>query len=96
VPANRRHAKLAEAVALGGVAAQEVERHDVREHDQQDGGGKAAADGSWVETPWIQMPICLATGAIRRVATHESLTITTAFCLRALVAARAALEQWLE
>jgi squalene-hopene/tetraprenyl-beta-curcumene cyclase len=45
------------------------------------------ADGSWVPSPWIQMEIGRATGKILRVATYQSATLTTAFCLRALLLA---------
>lgn len=52
-------------------------------------------DGSWFSSPWIQMPIGRATGATRRVATHESVTISTGFCLRSLVAfRRRTLAEW--
>lgn len=55
--------------------------------------GRAAAalrerqlpDGSWNASPWIQMEIGRATGNIVRVATYQSVTLTTAFCLRALL-----------
>lgn len=43
------------------------------------------ADGSWVASPWIQMEIGRAIGKIARVATYQSTTLTTAFCLRALL-----------
>jgi squalene cyclase len=46
-------------------------------------------DGSWFSSPWIQMPIGRATGTVTRLALHESVTVTTAFCLRTLVVARA-------
>ncbi len=46
-------------------------------------------DGSWFSSPWIQMPVGRPTGAIVRVVTHESVAVTTAFCLRSLLAARA-------
>jgi squalene cyclase len=46
-------------------------------------------DGSWFSSPWIQMPIGRATGTVWRLATYESITMTTAFCLRSLVAIRA-------
>jgi squalene-hopene/tetraprenyl-beta-curcumene cyclase len=45
------------------------------------------ADGSWPSSPWIQMEIGRATGKILHVATYRSTTLTTAFCLRALVIA---------
>jgi len=47
-----------------------------------------SADGSWPESPWIRMPIGRATGNVTRVATYQSVAITTAFCLRTLVAAQ--------
>lgn len=43
------------------------------------------ADGSWLAAPWIQMEIGRAKGKILRVATYKSATLTTAFCLRALL-----------
>jgi squalene-hopene/tetraprenyl-beta-curcumene cyclase len=43
------------------------------------------ADGSWPSSPWIQMEIGRATGKILHVATYRSATLTTAFCLRALL-----------
>lgn len=43
------------------------------------------ADGSWPASPWIQMEIGRATGRILHVATYQSVTLTTAFCLRALL-----------
>ena len=46
-------------------------------------------DGSWELSPWIRMPVGRATGYVGRVATFSSVTITSAFCLRSLVAARA-------
>jgi squalene cyclase len=52
-----------------------------------------APDGSWPLAPWIRMPIGRATGQVTRVATYQSVTITTAFCLRSLVAAREALDR---
>ena len=45
------------------------------------------ADGSWPSSPWIQMEIGRATGKILHVATYRSATLTTAFCLRALLMA---------
>jgi squalene-hopene/tetraprenyl-beta-curcumene cyclase len=42
-------------------------------------------DGSWQASPWIQMEIGRATGKIMHVATYRSTTLTTAFCLRALL-----------
>jgi squalene-hopene/tetraprenyl-beta-curcumene cyclase len=45
------------------------------------------ADGSWLPSPWIQMEIGRATGKILRVAKYQSATLTTAFCLRALLLA---------
>jgi hypothetical protein len=45
-------------------------------------------DGSWELSPWICMPIGRAAGQVRRVATYQSVTISSAFCLRSLVAAR--------
>ena len=48
-------------------------------------------DGSWFASPWIQMPIGRASGTVLRTATWESVTMTTAFCLRSLMAARAQL-----
>lgn len=69
------------------------------------GGGRAALergcralldmqepDGSWRPSPWIRMPIGRATGVVTRVATYQSTLLTSAFCLRALAAARRALE----
>jgi len=50
------------------------------------------SDGSWELSPWICMPIGRATGQVRRLATYQSVTITSAFCLRSLVAAR----EWAE
>jgi squalene-hopene/tetraprenyl-beta-curcumene cyclase len=43
------------------------------------------ADGSWDASPWIQMEIGRATGKILHVATYQSVILTTAFCLRALL-----------
>jgi len=43
-------------------------------------------DGSWPATPWIKMEIGRATGKILQVLTYESVTLTTAFCVRALLA----------
>jgi squalene-hopene/tetraprenyl-beta-curcumene cyclase len=43
------------------------------------------ADGSWNASPWIQMEIGRATGKVLRVATYQSVILTTAFCLRALL-----------
>jgi Squalene-hopene cyclase C-terminal domain len=43
------------------------------------------ADGSWIASPWIQMEIGRAVGKIVRVATYQSATLSTAFCLRALL-----------
>jgi len=43
------------------------------------------SDGSWLASPWIQMEIGRAVGKIVRVATYQSATLTTAFCLRALL-----------
>jgi squalene-hopene/tetraprenyl-beta-curcumene cyclase len=43
------------------------------------------ADGSWPSSPWIQMEIGRATGKILHVTTYRSATLTTAFCLRALL-----------
>ncbi|MGA7156749.1 MAG: hypothetical protein WBY53_07895 [Acidobacteriaceae bacterium] len=42
-------------------------------------------DGSWPASPWIKMEIGRATGKTLHVATYQSATITTAFCLRALL-----------
>jgi squalene-hopene/tetraprenyl-beta-curcumene cyclase len=42
-------------------------------------------DGSWNASPWIQMEIGRATGKTLCVATYQSVTLTTAFCLRALL-----------
>jgi len=47
--------------------------------------GMQLADGSWGASPWIQMEIGRAVGKIVRVATYQSATLTTAFCLRALL-----------
>lgn len=49
-------------------------------------------DGSWRASPWIKMDIGRATGRVVMTATYSSETLTTAFCLRALVAARRALD----
>lgn len=46
------------------------------------------ADGSWFASPWIQMEIGRATGKILHLATYQSTTLTTAFCLRALLLAQ--------
>jgi squalene-hopene/tetraprenyl-beta-curcumene cyclase len=43
-------------------------------------------DGSWAPSPWIRMPMGRPGGAVTRVLTWQSRTITTALCLRALVA----------
>jgi squalene-hopene cyclase-like protein len=45
------------------------------------------ADGSWLPSPWIQMEIGRAVGTIFNVLTYQSATLTTAFCLRALLLA---------
>jgi squalene-hopene/tetraprenyl-beta-curcumene cyclase len=45
-------------------------------------------DGSWHASPWIKMEIGRATGKILHVATYQSTTLTTAFCLRALLLER--------
>ena len=42
--------------------------------------------GFWKGTPWIKMDIGRASGRVTRTATYRSSTITTAFCLRALIA----------
>lgn len=44
------------------------------------------ADGSWPPSPWIQMPMGRATGRVTRTLRWQSRTVTTAFCLRALIA----------
>jgi len=44
-----------------------------------------SADGSWPASPWIQMQIGRAAGKTIRVATYQSVTLTTAFCLKALL-----------
>lgn len=43
--------------------------------------------GSWAGTPWIKMEIGRAQGRVWRTATYQSTTVTTAFCVRALVEA---------
>lgn len=45
-------------------------------------------DGSWPGTPWIKMEVGRALGRIQRTITWQSDTVTTAFALRALAAAR--------
>jgi squalene-hopene/tetraprenyl-beta-curcumene cyclase len=45
-------------------------------------------DGSWPATPWIKMDVGRAAGRVVRTLTHGSTTVTTTFCLRALVTAR--------
>ena len=52
------------------------------------------ADGSWLASPWIQMEIGRATGKILRVATYQSATLTTAFCLRALLLGGSSIRDW--
>ena len=52
------------------------------------------ADGSWLASPWIQMEIGRATGKILRVATYQSVTLTTAFCLRALLLDGSSISGW--
>ena len=42
-------------------------------------------DGSWPASPWIRMEIGRATGTIVRVLTYQSVTISTAYCLKALL-----------
>jgi squalene-hopene/tetraprenyl-beta-curcumene cyclase len=44
-------------------------------------------DGSWPASPWIRMEIGRATGKIVRVLTYQSITITTAYCLKGLLLA---------
>lgn len=44
-------------------------------------------DGSWPASPWIRMEIGRATGKVLRVLTYQSVTVTTAFCLKALLLA---------
>jgi squalene-hopene/tetraprenyl-beta-curcumene cyclase len=44
-----------------------------------------ASDGSWNPSPWIRMPIGRCGGPVQRVATWHSTTVTTAFCLQALL-----------
>lgn len=44
--------------------------------------------GAWRGTPWIKMDIGRAAGQVTRTATYRSATLTTAFCVRALVSAR--------
>lgn len=43
-------------------------------------------DGHWNASPWIKMEIGRAQDAPARTATYQSATLTTAFCLRALLA----------
>jgi hypothetical protein len=43
-------------------------------------------DGHWNPSPWIKMEIGRAQGAPARTATYQSATLTTAFCLPALLA----------
>lgn len=52
---------------------------------------RQTADGSWIPSPWIKMDIGRATGSVIRTATYQSITMTTTFCLRSLLLARAAL-----
>jgi squalene-hopene/tetraprenyl-beta-curcumene cyclase len=49
------------------------------------------ADGSWHASPWIKMEIGRATGSVTHLATYQSTTISTAFCLRALLLDRTAI-----
>ncbi len=42
------------------------------------------ADGSWQASPWIRMEIGRATGKTLAIATYKSVTVTTAFCMRAI------------
>ncbi len=44
------------------------------------------ADGSWPPSPWIQMPMGRPSGRVTRTLTWQSRTVTTAFCLRSLMA----------
>lgn len=57
----------------------EIKRAVVALHDLQ------RADGSWCASPWIRMEIGRASGTILNTITYQSSTITTAFCLRALL-----------
>jgi squalene-hopene/tetraprenyl-beta-curcumene cyclase len=50
-------------------------------------------DGSWEATPWIKMDIGRAGGTVLRTATYQSITLTTAFCLRSLLLSRTWLRQ---
>jgi len=47
--------------------------------------GLQEADGSWPPSPWIQMPMGRPTGRVIRTLRWQSRTLTTAFCLRALL-----------
>jgi len=58
-------------LALGGAALQAMQLED----------------GSWPASPWIRMEIGRATGKILRVLTYQSITITTAYCLKGLLLA---------
>ena len=49
-----------------------------------------ARAGFWNASPWIRMDIGRASGSVTRVASYRSTTLTTAFCLRALLLARLA------
>jgi hypothetical protein len=47
-----------------------------------------ARDGHWDASPWIKMDVGRADGRITHTLTYQSVTLTTAFCLRALLSAR--------
>jgi squalene-hopene/tetraprenyl-beta-curcumene cyclase len=65
--------------AAPGGDSMAIDRAAAALHERQ------LADGSWSASPWIQMEIGRATGKILHVATYQSVILTTAFCLRALL-----------
>jgi hypothetical protein len=77
------------AMALWGLGADGRELpEDVAEAGVEVLAGNQNPDGSWFGSPWIEMPIGRATGTVLRTATWESVTMSTAFCLRSLTAIR--------
>jgi squalene-hopene/tetraprenyl-beta-curcumene cyclase len=78
--------------ALSLIALAQADRRRARAAVQR---GTAAllqrqlADGSWQASPWIRMEIGRAQGRAVTVATHKSVSITTAYGLRAMTLALA-------